>query len=192
MTEQSLLKERAQLDNAILEVQRNLAAPPDSIRASYDVTELTDMLSRCVQQHRALLTELEKELAFEKCLNANFQELLADVQAVRSALKESANVPTSTHTETELLHALVRITEQAFTDPALCIQLRDVLELFLNALWESPEDPYVNVCGINAHVLDFLQQAGLVESHPDTPDALRLVAFHEPMPDPNASRPTLY
>ena len=55
------------------------------------------MLSRCVQQHRALLTELEKELAFEKCLNANFQELLADVQAARSALKESANVPINTY-----------------------------------------------------------------------------------------------
>lgn len=95
------------------------------------------MLSRCVQQHRALLTELEKELAFEKCLNTNFQELLADVQAARSALKESANVPTSTHTETELLHALVRITEQAFTDPALCIQLRDVLEV---CLMRSAED----------------------------------------------------
>ena len=41
-------------------------------------------------------------------------------------------------------------------------------------------------------VAAFLHQAGLVLAHPTEPDAVRLVAFHEALPDARTSRPTVY
>ena len=83
-------------------------------------------------------------------------------------------------------------TCRAFDDRRQCQQLRQVLDLLLNALWDCPDDPYVSMRGLDTQVAAFLHQAGLVRAHPTEPDAVRLVAFHEALPDAHTSRPTVY
>lgn len=92
----------------------------------------------------------------------------------------------------ELLRMLVNVTEAAFTEKELCVQLRLLLEHLMNAIWDTPSDPYVSTKGCDPAVLAFLQRARITEAHPSEPSAVRLVAFHEPMPDPSMIRPTLY
>jgi len=92
----------------------------------------------------------------------------------------------------DLLRMIVNVTESAFTEKRLCVQLRVLLEHLMNAIWDTPSDPYVSTKGYDPAVLAFVQRAGLTEPHPTEVCAVRLVAFHEPMPDPSVMRPTLY
>lgn len=64
-------------------------------------------------------------------------------------------------------------------------------QLLLNAAWESPHDPYVGVHGYDPQVLALLERASLTVRHPEA-DAICLHAFHEALPDPSASRPSIY
>lgn len=66
------------------------------------------------------------------------------------------------------------------------------MQTMLNALWESPGNPYVPVQDYDPNVVDYIRKARIVESHPQDPARLRLVAFHEPLPDAHAVRPAVY
>lgn len=150
---------------------------------------MSQTLARCIAQHRALLAEAEEALAWEKRMHAENAALLDDMSRMRDA---PAPLPQSSHTESDLLAALVRVTDRAFDDRRQCQQLRQVLDLLLNAVWDCPDDPYVSLRGLDTQVAAFLHQAGLVLAHPTEPDAVRLVAFHEALPDARTSRPTVY
>ena len=150
---------------------------------------MSQTLARCIAQHRALLAEAEEALAWEKRMHAENAALLDDMSRMRDA---PAPLPPSSHTESELLAALVRVTDRAFGDRRQCQQLRQVLDLLLNAVWDCPDDPYVSLRGLDTQVASFLHQGALGRAHPTEPDAVRLVAFHEALPDARTSRPTVY
>ncbi|KOS15460.1 centromere protein k [Malassezia pachydermatis] len=185
-------EECRRLDRAILEAQKNLAAPPTSLQATQDVNVLRQQLTQCVEQHRILLQELEQELRVAKSTAEDQQTLCQELHEIEQAWQAQPEIPTSSHSEKALLKVLVSLTEHAFADPELCVQLRLLLEWLLNALWEQPDDPYVRTKGLDPSVLAFVQQAQLIEHHPSQAGLVRLVAFHEPMPDPQTLRPTLY
>ena len=82
---------------------------------------MSQTLARCIAQHRALLAEAEEALAWEKRMHAENAALLDDMSRMRDA---PAPLPPSSHTESELLAALVRVTDRAFGDRRQCQQLR--------------------------------------------------------------------
>lgn len=120
------------------------------------------------------------------------KESLQELHQIAQALITPPQRSVSEADASTLLRMIVTITEAAFTDKMLCIQLRFLLEHLLNAIWDTPSHPYVSTKGYDPAVLAFVQRAGLTEAHPSDADIVRLVAFHEPMPDPFTLRPTLY
>lgn len=90
------------------------------------------------------------------------------------------------------MQALVAITTRAFPERALCAELRFLLEAMLNALWEDPKMPYVATEGYDPRVVHYLQEAGIVETHDEDTPRMRLIAFHEPLPNARLVRPALY
>ena len=77
---------------------------------------MSQTLARCIAQHRALLAEAEEALAWERRMHAENAALLDDMSRMRDA---PAPLPPSSHTESELLAALVRVTDRAFDDLSL-------------------------------------------------------------------------
>lgn len=94
------------------------------------------------------------------------------------------------------LRALISVSDRLFTEPALRTQLRMLLDVrigsearmtdcqaLLNAVWHRPYDAYVDSSMYAPSVVQRLRQAHLVEPHlPDT-NRIRLIAFHEQLPD---------
>jgi len=104
----------------------------------------------------------------------------------------SSTTPPPTVSEKQLMSALVAITNRAFPDNDQCIQLRFLLETMLNALWEQPAHPYVPTQNYDPDVVRYVKEAGIVDPHPDDAECLRLIAFHEALPDAHAVRPAVY
>lgn len=125
-------------------------------------------------------------------LTSSHKESLQELQQISHALTKPLEPLASNAAPSELLRMMVKVTEGAFTEKQLCVQLRFLLEHLLNALWDTPSHPYVSTRGYDPAVLAFVQRAGLIEAHPSEASVVRLVAFHEPLPDPSMIRPTLY
>ncbi|WFD18741.1 hypothetical protein MCAP1_000952 [Malassezia caprae] len=157
-------------------------------------------MAQAASEHRALLGELEAELELEKrdceeyagILTYSHKTSLQELQQMAQALTRPPPRLASDAKASDLLRMIVNVTESAFTEKRLCVQLRVLLEDLMNAIWDTPSDPYVSTRGYDPAVLAFVQRAGLTEAHPAEASVMRLVAFHEPMPDPSVMRPTLY
>lgn len=65
-------------------------------------------------------------------------------------------------------------------------------QTLLNALWESPSHPYVSTQDYDQGVVTYLRESNVVETHPQNTEQLRLVAYHEPLPDTHTVRPAVY
>jgi len=98
--------------------------------------------------------------------------------------------------EAVYLRALISVTDRLFTEPALRTQLRMLLDVrigsearttdrqaLLNAVWHRPYDAYVDSSMYAPSVVQRLWQAHLVETHPLDTSRIRLIAFHEQLPD---------
>ncbi|WFC98948.1 hypothetical protein MYAM1_001681 [Malassezia yamatoensis] len=156
--------------------------------------DLVQQLETSVEEHRALLESLQRDLKFEqqkvqgeRCL---FQDLDLVTDVLQAEPEEEEALPKLS--ENDLMLALVDLTNEAFTDADQCAQLRLLLETMLNALWESPSNPYVSIENFDTTVVNYLLQSHTAEKHLKDPNLLRLVAFHEPLPDTHAVRPALY
>ncbi|PKI83422.1 hypothetical protein MVES_002347 [Malassezia vespertilionis] len=185
-------EERKRLDDAILATQKKLAALP-----TFQHTPNNDALSRqleeSIAQHSDMLSALKKEFSMEKHKLENEKQLLDELRISREALVQTDEPLDETHhVEHELMRVLVNVTNKAFEEAALCAELRFLLEALLNAVWERPQDPYVQVDGYSARVVEYVKGARIAECSPKNRAHLHLVAFHEPLPDPSGVRPSVY
>lgn len=67
-----------------------------------------------------------------------------------------------------------------------------LIQTLLNALWENPSNPYVSTQDYDHDVVIYLRETHVVEPHPQNTEQLRLVAYHEPLPDTHTVRPAAY
>ncbi|WFD32269.1 hypothetical protein MSPP1_003314 [Malassezia sp. CBS 17886] len=195
--------ERQRLDDAILHVQRELARAPVMDATPGDVLERE--LHDSIAQHRALFLDLQEECDMEARAAERAHQIAQDLEGLAETPLPAADTrdargspaPTATGAadpavEQALLQALLRTTQRAFPDKARCVALRALLEALLNATWETPSNPYVDVDGVDKTVDEFVRRAHLVEAHPQDARLLRLVPFHEALPDASNVKTTQY